>query len=139
LVAKTQKESIQAKKIVDTFRENIYGIMSYLGTSVEYPKPWKIQFFFNGAENPFLPYIKHSYLTSFSANYNSGSNMFHYDGSPIEIDISLSFQETKVLSRADVQFQSQEYANDNIIDRVRDFVDVGLSSENVQNFFGGGD
>ena len=42
------------------------------------------------------------YCTAVNANYNPTSQVLHADGSPIKIDLSLSFTEYKPLSRKDV-------------------------------------
>lgn len=123
MIAKSKKESIQIKKIIDVFRESVYGILDQSGMTVEYPKPWKIQMFFMNAENPFLPFIKYSYLTSVKTDYSNSTNLLHYDGSPVQIEVSLSFQETKILHRQDIQLAGQGYANDNSIDFARDVID----------------
>tara|TARA_B110000858_G_scaffold186591_1_gene229932 strand:- start:3046 stop:3357 length:312 start_codon:yes stop_codon:yes gene_type:complete len=40
-----------------------------------------------------------SYLVGFNTVYNASSNMYHADGSPSEVDITLSFQETELITR----------------------------------------
>ena len=39
------------------------------------------------------------YLINMTTAFNSSSNMFHADGSPSEVDLSLTFQETKLITR----------------------------------------
>lgn len=123
MIAKSQQEAMQIKKIITTFRENVYGILDQSGMTIEYPKPWRIQFFFEGSENKYIPFIKYSYLKSLTSNYSQTTNLLHYDGAPVEVNITLEFQETKVLHRQDVQLEGQNYANDNAIDAARDVVD----------------
>jgi hypothetical protein len=42
----------------------------------------------------------HSYLTSVNVTYNSSTPAFYADGMPSEIDLQLTFQESKALNRA---------------------------------------
>ena len=46
-----------------------------------------------------MPRIMESYLVSLSTVYNASSNMYHADGSPSEVDISMTFQETELVTR----------------------------------------
>jgi hypothetical protein len=109
MVAYEKKESDIIKEIIDTFRLSIYAELGEIGVVVKFPKPWKIQFYReNGILNEYLPYIKQSYLTSLSAVYNATSNLYHYDGAPIEVDVTLQFQETKVLHKEDLRLPYEE-------------------------------
>jgi hypothetical protein len=50
----------------------------------------------SGSENTFLFKIGTSVITSMGINYDPNTNVgFHSDGSPVQIDLSLSFQEIK--------------------------------------------
>ena len=57
-----------------------------------------------------MPKILTSYLTNLTTTYNSTTNAYHDDGQPVEIDMSLTFQETRALTRGDL------YDNDNTLD-----------------------
>ena len=57
----------------------------------------------NGAKNDFVPEIFDCYLVSLETTFNSTTNTFHGDGAPLEVDINLSYQETRVLNRADIE------------------------------------
>jgi hypothetical protein len=43
-----------------------------------------------------------AYITAVSVNYNQTSPTFFEDGMPSEIDLSLTFQETKAISRQNI-------------------------------------
>ena len=48
-----------------------------------------------------------------TATYNQSSNAFHKDGRPLEVDMSLTFQESKNMSREDLYDKdSLEYTYD---------------------------
>ena len=103
MVAKDPDESNDIRKIQSFFREHMYpeeGAGSYILT---YPATFRIQFYTSeGRENPYYPKIYETFLTNFSTNFNSSSHLHYAGGAPIEVDISLTFQETKVLTKADL-------------------------------------
>ena len=70
---------------------------------LKYPPTFTIKFFNgSGKENKFIPAIFESYLTGMSAVYNGSTNIFHSDGSPLESDVQLTFQEIKALTREEI-------------------------------------
>lgn len=102
LVPKDKADTDSIKSILSGFREYIYPEGNL--TVIQYPPKWKIQFYnATGEENQYMPKIYETYLTSFTSTYNSSSNMFHEDGSPIEVDTTMSFQETKALRRDEIK------------------------------------
>ena len=101
LVGKSEKEAKQIDRIVSIFRIGMYP----KGNDVilAYPSIWKIDFLDGrGNANTFIPRIFSCYLTSMNAVYNGSTNLYHSDGSPIETDISLQFQETRPLTQDDI-------------------------------------
>ena len=103
--SKTEAEIITA--IIKTFRQNMYP----KGNDVvlTYPPIWSMKFYEgSGRENRKIPRIYDCYLTGMTATYNGTTNMFHEDGSPIETDISIQFQETKALTLSDIVGLSEQ-------------------------------
>lgn len=98
LIASTREESETIKKISERFRYFTYAKENGLG-SLSYPPTWNIKFLQHGQENPFIPKIFDCYLESAEMVINDGGNIFHEDGAPNSVTISLSFQESKVLTR----------------------------------------
>ena len=49
-----------------------------------------------------MPKIMETHLVNCTTTYNSTSNAFHDDGQPVEVDVALTFQETKPLVRSDL-------------------------------------
>lgn len=103
MIAESPGESDTIRQIQTFFREHMYpeeGAGSYLLT---YPATFTVKFYTaSGNENPYYPKMYELNLTNFQTNYN-GSSHLHFDGgAPVEVDISLSFQETKVLTKADL-------------------------------------
>ena len=104
LVAESQEESITIKQMQNFIRTHMYAASASDGYLLSYPAKWKIKFVLGGStrRNPFLPQIYESYLTNFQTTYNSSSHLTFADGAPTEIDVSMTFQETRVLTQNDI-------------------------------------
>lgn len=108
MVARSAADSQQIKKIVNLFREKMYPEGANSNLILEYPGTWYISFLGNeSARNVWIPAIYESYLTAFSSAYNSSTNMFHADDSPVEVDVTMSFQEVKALNRTHIEKLNQ--------------------------------
>jgi len=107
-IPKSAEESLQVKNIIRFFRFHAYPVelMAQRGFSValEYPNMFKIRLLsevggtFKNIGTP----IKLSYLKTVSTTYNPTSAVLHPDGSPTEVDMTLTFTEYKPLSRSDI-------------------------------------
>lgn len=105
LIAKSQPEAVMIRDIHEVFRKYSYAANVTEGSNfyISYPCPWTIRFInSNGEENPYIPGIWSCYLTTIESSFNSTSNMFFNDDAPLEVDIALTFQETRVLNRTDI-------------------------------------
>ena len=104
LVADNQPEARMIKDIQSFFRELMYADTAGQGYLLSYPAKWKIHFKNGlGAENGYYPKIYESYLTNFQTSFNASGHLHHRDGAPTEVDISLTFQETRVLTQDDIR------------------------------------
>jgi hypothetical protein len=108
MMPKSRNESDMISKIIKTFRENMYP--KGMDVILTYPPIWTMKFYdgTSGKENHRIPRIHECYLTGMSATYNGTTNMFHSDGSPVETDISLQFQETRALTLVDIVRYSEQ-------------------------------
>jgi len=109
LIAEKQSDSVLIRDIQNFIRNNMYAEASSTGESgsggylLGYPATFSISFHTaNGLENPYYPKIYECFLTNFSSNFNASSHLHHEGGAPVEVDITLTFQETKVLTRQDL-------------------------------------
>ena len=103
-IPKSREESEQLKKIIRFFRYHAYPEgFDVKGVPVAFifPSMFKIKLNYNNS--PIGSRIKLSYLRTISTNYNPTSSSFHADGSPSEIDLSLTFLEHKTLTRQDIE------------------------------------
>lgn len=101
-ISESAKESETAKEIINVFRNYMYpdrvGVLA-----LQYPAVFHLKFY-NGKkeENLHMPIIKPCYLTNLNTTYNPTGNTFHRDGAPVELDMELTFTETKSLVREDL-------------------------------------
>jgi hypothetical protein len=100
LMATSQQESNIVKKIVDIFRLGLYPTGNSF--QLNYPPTWYINFKKGGNEIDYIPKIFETYLTGMNTSYNSSMNLFHADGSPVEVDLQLTFMESRALTKGDV-------------------------------------
>jgi hypothetical protein len=106
LVPTSKEESLIAHKIENAFRKYMYPKERGTG-SLEYPPTFRIEFMAGGQPNKYMPRIIDTYLTTMSANYNATGNAFHEnDGvlgaAPTEIDLTMTFQEVRAITRDDL-------------------------------------
>jgi hypothetical protein len=101
MVGKRKEDTDAIKRICELFQNYMYPE----GTDVilKYPPTWAISFYDgDGNDNQYIPGIYESYLKEFSTTFNSSTNIFRDDGSPLEVDITLGFEETKPLNRQEI-------------------------------------
>ena len=135
MIARSQKEAQEIQKIHATFRKFSYADSNgnQQNLTLRYPPVWRIRFLDGQQnENIYIPKIYSCYLTSVSSTFNSTSATFHTDGSPLEVDISISYQETRALTRYDIE----NLANDT--NRGIN-VDTGLATTQQSSKIDGGD
>jgi hypothetical protein len=102
MMPQNEIDTLAIKDINTIFRLNLYPAADTAGLVLSFPPVWSIKFFNGTEENKYIPKIyEECYLVSFSSTYNADTNMFHSDGSPVGVDISLKFQESKALTRED--------------------------------------
>jgi hypothetical protein len=68
-----------------------------------FPDVFEIKYMTGSRQNTNLIKYGRAYLTSINVNYNATSPTFYEDGMPSEIDLALTFQETKAISREDIK------------------------------------
>jgi len=118
LIPTSPEEAQAIKGIIKFFRRAMYpAAIPGPGFNIgfRYPDLFKIRLVSHTGSDVGTP-IKLSYLQSFNTNYNPSSPVLMEDGSPSEIDISMSFVEYKVLSRADIDAEGTEsfYSYNNV-------------------------
>ena len=101
---KNESESDLVKDIISEFKNGTLPKLSndnsnnLLNSSFfKAPRHHKIKFFNGAGENPYLFTIGTSVIKDMSVNYDPQSLVgFHSDGSPVQIDLTLTFQEIEL-------------------------------------------
>ena len=105
MVATSASEAREIEKIVKEFRTELYPEAVQAGglpVGFKFPNLFKINFMYNGTTNKAMPQPLLCYLRSVQTSYNPGNMVFHADGQPTEIDLSLSFAEFRALTKQDI-------------------------------------
>ena len=115
LVAESAKEQNQIRAIERTFRKFLYPKRAG-AIALVYPPLCDITFYAEGKRNEYMPNIKPCYLQSLEAVYNETTTAVHKDtGAPIELNLNLTFQEERVLTRDDLYRGEDGLADDNAL------------------------
>jgi len=103
-ISTSNDESNTINAISKAFRAGLYPKGN--AYQLQYPPTWKIQFVdgLKGLDIPYLPKIFECYLESMATNYNSIANMFRVDGSPLDSEITLTFIESRALTKDDIVY-----------------------------------
>ncbi len=121
-IARNAEESTAIKNVINTFEKAMHPSISWGGgVFFEYPEEFDIEF--SSRINPHLFNVNRSVLKSINVNYN-GENIpifFEETGAPVSIEVSLQFQETKILTKEDFggkdwSGQIDDYEYDNFTD-----------------------
>ena len=106
MIARSEQEAREIQRIHRTFRKYTYADSNgnQQNLTLRYPPVWRIRFLDGQKnENTYIPKIFSCYLQNVTSTFNSTSPTFHTDGSPLEVDITLGYQETRVLTRFDIE------------------------------------
>ena len=109
MIAKSKKEAREINEIIKLLRTELYPdeITANIGDAsislgYKFPNKFNIAFEYDGDKIPGLAKIKPCYLRDVSTTFNASQMAMHEDGNFMEVDMTLSFQETKALVRKDV-------------------------------------
>lgn len=110
MIAKSKEEAREIEEIIKFFRTELYpdditidtGGGSSISVGYVFPNKFLLEFAYDGRQIPGLAKIKPCYLRDVSTTFNASQMGFHQDGSFMEVDMTLSFQEEKALVRKDV-------------------------------------
>ena len=108
MIAKNATDAAAINLIHRKFRAKSYAQKSQGSAAfLKYPPIWEIDFIqgytnTGFTKNPFIPEINLCYLTSVNTTFNTTAAAWAPSGSPIEVDVSLTFQETRANERDDI-------------------------------------
>ena len=103
LIPEEPSESESIRDIINFFRREMYAEQATSGYLLTYPSTFTIKFYSqDGKESVYYPRIYECFLTGMATSYNTQSHMSFDGGAPIDVDLSFTFQETKVLTQGDI-------------------------------------
>jgi hypothetical protein len=98
------REANDIAELIKTFRRNMYpkalDAIRNLPLGYEFPPLFQIDFGIRGGAK--IPKVELCYLKNVQANYNPEQMVFHSDGHPMQVDLSLTFQEYRALTQQDI-------------------------------------
>lgn len=104
MVPETREEVREIKEIINKFREAIYpdelGV-DQVALAYRFPHPFEIKMKYKGQQvfTKILP----AYLRDVSTTYNTAGMGFYEDGGFTDVEVSLSFMETRPMNKEDVK------------------------------------
>jgi len=112
-IPESEDESNTVKQIIRRFKGLSYASLASSDREnpaslvLTYPPIWQVKFLTQTdggsfSQNPFMPKIFDCYLTTVETNYNPNANVFFKGGAPNEIDLTITYQETRALTRNDI-------------------------------------
>ena len=108
MIAANPREALTVEKIVTHFRKNVYPETipndTEISLAYKFPKAFDISFDYHGKDLR-MPKLEKCFLRSVSTNFNPSQAVFHSDGRPVEIDMTLQFVERRTLHRQDVELR----------------------------------
>lgn len=96
---KNKKESDSIKKIIDLFKLHMHPEMSGSKLFFIYPSEFQITYFFKGQQNKYFHRFRPCVLESMEINYGGEQFSSFRDGQPSEVNMSLVFKETEILTK----------------------------------------
>tara|TARA_B110000858_G_C17806569_1_gene478313 strand:- start:4164 stop:5036 length:873 start_codon:yes stop_codon:yes gene_type:complete len=123
LVARNQKESEVIRKIHSKFRHFTYAARKGGSSNfiVDFPPVWTIRFMDQGkdslSENTYIPRIFSCYLTQCNSTFNADANIYFNDKAPLVIDMNMTYQETRALTRNDIEDMENDQMQNRGIDQ----------------------
>ena len=114
---RNQKEAIRVKHIIRAFKSSMAAKKKKSGQNqggifLKAPDVFHLRYLHNGKDHPFLNSFKHCALTGMSVNYtNAGTFASYSDGTPVSIQMNLTFKELNPIYQEDYEGFS---ANDSL-------------------------
>ena len=102
----------------------------------QFPRHWEIKFMSGGRKNKYLHEIKPSVISSMQTNYDPLSMVsFHKDGSPVQIDLTLTFKELELITSEDEAVDAEAKFDGAMDQAATDY--MNKIDENQYNIFQG--
>lgn len=96
---KSQAETKEIEDIIKLFKFHMHPEMSTGKLFFIYPSEFKITYYFSGSENNYFHKFAPCVLQSMDVSYGGEQFSSFKDGAPTEINLSLTFSETEILTK----------------------------------------
>jgi len=104
---KSKKESEEIKKIIDTFKFHMHPELSSNKLFFIYPSEFEISYYYGNQQNEYFHKFKPCVLESMDVTYGGDMYSSFYDpsspGYPAEVNVSLTFRETEILTKQQIE------------------------------------
>lgn len=100
---KDTNESKAVYSIIETFKQHMHPELSNNGYFYIYPSEFEIRYYYRNRENPYFNKISQCALTDMAIDYGGDQFATFADGSPSEINITLSFRELELMTRESIR------------------------------------
>ena len=139
LIARNEQESTVIRKIHSKFRHFTYAARKGGSSNfvVDFPPVWTVRFMNQGvnslSENTFIPRIFSCYLTQCNSTFNADANIYHNNSAPLVIDMNITYQETRALTRNDIEdMENDQLQNRGVDPNTGNPVIQGVQTQEVQ-------
>ncbi len=138
LVAESHEEAIRLDRIINIFKSASSAKLGGGDYFLNYPLHWDVRFMmgsegkgkmektnFADKDNPYLPKLNTCAITQIATNFSgAGAWASHIDGSPVEIDLTLSLTELVIPTAANFAGQAGK--------KIGELADVGWESKQLK-------
>ena len=100
---KSREEANNVEKIIKLFKFHMHPDLSSNKLFFIYPSEFEIAYFFENKENTYFHRIKPCVLESMDVTYGGEQFSSFRDGKPTEINMTLTFRETEILTKKQIQ------------------------------------
>ena len=99
---KSKQEANQVRAIIEKFKFHMHPELSENKLFFIYPSEFEISYIFKGKHNEYFHKFKPCVLESMDINYGGEQYSSFTDGNPTEINLSLVFRETEILTKQQI-------------------------------------
>lgn len=96
---RSRSESDDVKRIIDLFKFHMHPELSTGKLFFIYPSEFQITYYFGSSENGYFHKFRPCVLQNMEVTYGGEQFSTFDDGHPTEVNVSLTFQETEILTR----------------------------------------
>jgi len=96
---KSKQESDEIKQIIDLFKFHMHPEISQGKMFFIYPSEFQITYYYGGKRNEYFHQFRPCVLESMEVTYGGEQFSSFNDGHPTEVNLSLTFRETEIITR----------------------------------------